>query len=208
LVHGDLHLNNIAVKDHETQPLVQLLDFGRSARSIAAAQSGAAEAVRAGHEYDTFRLLTELCDSYDEIKSEKTEELRSCDRDVRELRRGCQMAAKLSDWATQAQLPKMLPIAHKTKGYEPRLLECQLHKARQISGLQAYMADEPSAIEQVESAYNTILIAVAHYASIKLDLTFDGAASLSNRRMRQAIAKRQRLCFNGYFKSNLFWEGY
>eukprot|EP00443_Scrippsiella_acuminata_P008718 CAMPEP_0115363626 /NCGR_PEP_ID=MMETSP0270-20121206/103341_1 /TAXON_ID=71861 /ORGANISM="Scrippsiella trochoidea, Strain CCMP3099" /LENGTH=504 /DNA_ID=CAMNT_0002786281 /DNA_START=434 /DNA_END=1944 /DNA_ORIENTATION=+ len=176
LVHGDLHLKNIAVKNHDTQPLVQLIDFGRSARSIAAAQSGAVEALRAGHEYDTFRLLTELCQSYDEVHSEKNTELRACEKDAREIRRGCQMAAKLSEWATQGELPQMLPNVQRTKECEPEVLQSQLHKARQIAGLQAYVADEFSAMEQLESAYNTILIAVAQYAHTKLDLTFDGAA--------------------------------
>merc|ERR1719321_310819 len=83
--------------------------------------------------------------------------------------------------------------------------QSQLHDARLIAGLQEYVAEAPKAWAQVEAMYNSILTVVVQYACAKLDLTFDGEASLSNRRMRQAISKRQRLGFNMYFKSHLFW---
>merc|ERR1712193_183852 len=117
-----------------------------------------------------------------------------------ELRRDSPSAAMLSSWAS-----KMEDLVEKCKNDPSNELQSQLHDARQIAGLQAYIAEAPKAWAQVESTYNIILTTVVQYACAKLDLTFDGAASFSNRKMRQAVSKRQRLGFNMYFKSHLFW---
>jgi serine/threonine protein kinase len=134
LVHGDLHLSNLALKDAHVQPLVQFLDFGRSARNVRASQSATAESMRAGHEYSS-----------------------------------------------------------------------QLHGARQIAQLQAYLAEEPKALDQAEAGYNIVLASILRYAQGHLDMAYDGEACVSNRRLRQAVNKRLQNCFKGYFKSNLFW---
>ena len=66
------------MKDPQLQPLVQLLDFGRSARNIKAPQSASAGALRAGHEYDVFRLLEETYQDWDNLQEETTKELKEC----------------------------------------------------------------------------------------------------------------------------------
>jgi len=182
LVHGDLHLENVAIKDPTAQPLAQVIDFGRSAQNRAPLGSGAAGALRAGHEYDVFRLLVELCDSFEELQEGVDKELKDCEKELRELR-STRESAKDSGTAWQ------------------------MHCTRQMVGLQAYVADEPKSLEQVEKTYDTVVAAVANYASTKLDFTFDGNPSVRNKRMRQAAAKRQNLSFKGYFKSDLFWAG-
>eukprot|EP00746_Dinoflagellata_sp_MGD_P059487 gnl/MRDRNA2_/MRDRNA2_253782_c0_seq1.p1 gnl/MRDRNA2_/MRDRNA2_253782_c0~~gnl/MRDRNA2_/MRDRNA2_253782_c0_seq1.p1 ORF type:complete len:101 (+),score=20.58 gnl/MRDRNA2_/MRDRNA2_253782_c0_seq1:2-304(+) len=84
-------------------------------------------------------------------------------------------------------------------------LQSQLHNVRILAGLQAYLAEEPSALEEMKVAYNIISTVVVQYARAKLDLTFEGIPSLDNLQMRRAISKRLRLGHNGYFKSDLFW---
>jgi tRNA A-37 threonylcarbamoyl transferase component Bud32 len=202
LVHGDLHLANCVVNNPQLQPMVQLLDFGRSARNTKASQSADSGALRAGHEYDVFRLCEETINDFEEMKEETTDTLKECKKEIAQLKQECQAASMLSQWA-----PKMQEMLHqgKCKDDPENEFQSQLHDARQIAGLQAYIAEEPEALEKLEAAYDIILKTVVQYASAKLDLQFDGAPSLSNRKMRQAIAKRQRLGFNGYFKSHLFW---
>jgi tRNA A-37 threonylcarbamoyl transferase component Bud32 len=201
LVHGDLHLGNIAVKNHETQPLVQLIDFGRSARSIAPTQSGAQAALKGGHEVDVFRLIGALCETYDELHDEKQAQLKQCEREVKELQRECKVASKLA----AISLSSSGFESSKSSDYPPAT-ESQIHVARQIAGLQAFIEEERKALEQCESVYNTIVMAVAQYARNKLDVQFEGVGIVTNRKMRQAIAKRKRLSEGVYFKSNLFWQ--
>eukprot|EP00746_Dinoflagellata_sp_MGD_P008419 gnl/MRDRNA2_/MRDRNA2_116844_c0_seq1.p1 gnl/MRDRNA2_/MRDRNA2_116844_c0~~gnl/MRDRNA2_/MRDRNA2_116844_c0_seq1.p1 ORF type:complete len:733 (+),score=145.44 gnl/MRDRNA2_/MRDRNA2_116844_c0_seq1:125-2200(+) len=204
LVHGDLHLGNVAVKDPQLQPFVQLLDFGRAARNIRAAQSASTDALRAGHEYDVFRLMEEMCNDFDELKEQTTEELKECKKEITELRRGCQAASMLSSWAPKMQ-EMVNQLSDKCKDDPSNEFQSQLHDARQIAGLQAYIAEEPEALAKLEAVYNIILSSVVQYARTKLDFQFDGATCWSNRKMRGVIAKRQRLGFHGYFKSHLFW---
>lgn len=180
LVHGDLHLQNVALKDLASVPLVQLLDFGRSANA-AAVRAGQVGALRAGHEYDVFRLIREICNSYEELHDATTEGLKNCEKEVRELRRMRDVVAGDA----------------KAEG----------HHSRQIAGLQAYLQDEPMALEQVEVAYNAVLASVTQYACLKLDLVFDGLAFVRNRKMKQAASKREKSVYAGYFKSDLFWDG-
>merc|ERR1712039_277472 len=108
--------------------------------------------------------------------------------EIVELRKECPAVAMLSSWAANGQF------------------QGQLHAARRMSGLQAYADEEPMALTQAESAYNIILTVLVRYACARLDLSFVDEASLSNRRMRQAVVKRQRQSFKGYFKSDLFWD--
>lgn len=204
LVHGDLHLENVALRDPESVPLVQLLDFGRSARNIKAAQSISAEALRAGHEYDVFRLLDEIHSDYDELQEQTTQEMKDCEKELLVLRRKSQHAWVLSSGKTTVQ-GLMSHVAANCKADPASEFASQLHDARQIAGLRAFVADEPRALAQAEAAYNNILAVVVQYACSKLDLTFDGDVSLSNRRMRQAVSKRRGLGCKTYFKSNLFW---
>jgi len=137
LVHGDLHLENLALRDPHLQPLVQLLDFGRAARNIKAPQSASAQALRAGHEYDVFRLLEETYSDYDDLKEETEMEVKDCQKEVLEIRRdndwgtgsgSSRSAAMLSSWAS-----KMEDLVEKCKNDPSNELQSQLHDARQIA---------------------------------------------------------------------------
>jgi len=201
LVHGDLHLSNLALKDAHVQPLVQFLDFGRSARNVRASQSATAESMRAGHEYDVFRLLISLVEGFEELKEDKKEQWKECEKELRELQRGSKTAAALGSWAKQGKM--RMPSEVKPDGsYE---FTAQLHGARQIAGLQAYLAEEPKALDQAEKVYSIVMASVVRYARENLDMSYDGEVAVGNRRLRQAINKRLQNCFRGYFKSNLFW---
>lgn len=204
LVHGDLHMENIALRDPESSPLVQLLDFGRSGRNVKAAQSAEAEALRAGHDYDVFRLLEEIFNDYDVLQERTTQQLKDCEKELAEFRRRGQLAWTLSTGSSTVQ-GLMSQVAGNCKGDPTGEFVSQLHDARQISGLQAYIADEPKSLAEAEAAYNIILAVVVQYACEKLDLAFNGDVSLSNRRMRQAISKRRGQGYKAYFRSKLFW---
>ncbi|CAE8618371.1 unnamed protein product [Polarella glacialis] len=176
LVHGDLHLKNVGLKD-EAQPSILLLDFGRSSSSAGWEEARCREAFRAGHEYDVFRLLEELCNSYDELRFESEANVKECAKEMRELKRT------------------------REAGHD----EHQLHQARQIAGLQDYVVEEPKALAQAEVSFSAILGQVARYACTKFDLPVDGMPSVRNRRMRQAAMRQQRASYAIYFKSDLFW---
>jgi tRNA A-37 threonylcarbamoyl transferase component Bud32 len=201
LVHGDLHLSNLALKDAHVQPLVQFLDFGRSARNVRASQSATAESMRAGHECDVFRLLTSLIEGFEELKEEKREQWRECEKELRELQRGSKAAATLSSWAREGKM-RLPPDVQVDGSCE---YDSQLHGARQIAGLQAFLAEEPKALNQAEAGYNIVLASIFRYAQGHLDMAYDGEVGVSNRRLRQAISKRLQNCHRVYFKSNLFW---
>jgi len=201
LVHGDLHLSNLALKDAHVQPLVQFLDFGRSARNVGASQSATAESMRAGHEYDVFRLLISLFEGIEELKEEKKEQWKECDKELRDLQRGSKTAAMIGSWAKQGKMKTPLDVKADAS-YE---YSSQLHAARQIAQLQAYLAEEPKALDQAQAGYNIVLASILRYAQGHLDMAYDGEVCVSNRRLRQAVNKRLQNCFKGYFKSNLFW---
>eukprot|EP00747_Dinoflagellata_sp_TGD_P179308 gnl/TRDRNA2_/TRDRNA2_29921_c0_seq1.p1 gnl/TRDRNA2_/TRDRNA2_29921_c0~~gnl/TRDRNA2_/TRDRNA2_29921_c0_seq1.p1 ORF type:complete len:743 (+),score=137.28 gnl/TRDRNA2_/TRDRNA2_29921_c0_seq1:57-2231(+) len=209
LVHGDLHLENIALQDPDVHPVAQFLDFGRSARSTTASQSASADALRAGHEQDVFRLLEEMCNDYDYLKEQTQKDVKACEKEASDLRKHSSKAGVLSSWATKSPGPLnwLSQTDDKSKDKSAYEFVSQLHDARQILGLQAHIEEEPKALVQAEAAYNAILEAVVRYACKKLDLTFDGVTHLSNKRLRQAVSKRRRLSLNGYFKSDLFFAG-
>ncbi|CAJ1450738.1 unnamed protein product [Effrenium voratum] len=180
LVHGDLHLHNIGVKDADTSPTVQFIDFGRSA-SKSFCKGPCAEAFRAGHEYDVCRFIGELFQAFDELQYEFEETMQECQKELKELRKSKETDAPVTDW--------------------------QLHHARQLAGLQAFVDEEPKGLAKAELAYSTLLAAVLYYATVKLDLSdgFGSTASVRNRRLRQACKKREAACHKVYFKSELFW---
>jgi hypothetical protein len=203
LVHGDLHLENIAVQDPE-QPLVRLLDFGRAARNRKATQGSSTDTLRAGHEYDVFRLIEETCSHYDELRDGTERDLKACDKEVAELRKGSSKATLLSSMAAKNQ-SLVQQTADDSKPDETNEFQTQLHTARQIVGLQEYVAEERKTLQKIDAAYNALLAVVVGYAIAKLDLSFEGAAFLNNRKMLQAVVKRRRACESRYFKSDLFW---
>eukprot|EP00434_Breviolum_minutum_P006315 symbB.v1.2.005574.t1/scaffold296.1/size257539/16 len=178
LVHGDLHLHNIGMKDSNTKPTVQLIDFGRSA-SKAALTGPCGEAFRAGHEYDVCRFIRELCQAFDELQRDFEDVVQECQKELRELKRSKETESPETDW--------------------------QLHHARQLAGLQAFLDEEPKGLENAELAFNTVLAAVWYYATVKLDMVADGSISVKNRRLRQACKRRESACYKVYFKSDLFW---
>jgi tRNA A-37 threonylcarbamoyl transferase component Bud32 len=181
LVHGDLHLKNVGLKEAQPVPIVQLIDFGRSAaRSLAPPQSRAStQACRAGHEYDVCRLVVELCESFENLVCERDELAQECKRELRELRR-----------------------AERDPGDDTEIL----HRARLIAGFEAFLADEPRALAQAEAAYNAILDAVMKYASVKHDISVDGVPSIRQRNIQQLCKRRMDNCDKLYFKSALFWQ--
>lgn len=181
LVHGDLHLRNLGFKEEGSLPVVQLLDFGRSAsRSLAPPQSRTStQACRAGHEYDVCRFVVELCLSFENLVFERDELAQECRRELRELRR-----------------------AERDPGDDTELL----HRARLVAGFEAFLADEPRALAQAEAAYNTILDAIIKYATVKHDISVDGVPSIRERSVRQLCKRRMDACDKLYFKSALFWQ--
>eukprot|EP00927_Polykrikos_kofoidii_P002271 TRINITY_DN10876_c0_g2_i1.p1 TRINITY_DN10876_c0_g2~~TRINITY_DN10876_c0_g2_i1.p1 ORF type:complete len:459 (+),score=55.98 TRINITY_DN10876_c0_g2_i1:79-1377(+) len=73
LVHGDLHLGNVGLKGRGCQRQLLLLDFGRSANAMErGGLEACADALRAGHEYDVFNLVVELCYSFEGLLRELT----------------------------------------------------------------------------------------------------------------------------------------
>lgn len=179
LVHGDLHLHNIGMKDaHSKQPIVQLIDFGRSA-SKAAVTGPCGDAFRAGHEYDVCRFIRELCSAFDELQRDFEDVVQECQKELRELKRSKETEAPETDW--------------------------QLHHACQLAGLQAFLEEEPKGLENAELAFNTVLAAVWYYVTVKLDMVADGPISVKNRRLRQACKRRESATYKIYFKSDLFW---
>jgi len=195
----DLHSNNIAVDDAHIRPVIRMIDFGRSARNFAAAQSGSADALRFGHELDVFRLITDLWENFDELQETKTASLRECEKEIRALR-SCKVASTISSLAAEGKM--QLDDFNKN---DDIAFVSQLHDARQAAGLQAYVAEESKAMEQVELSYNVVIAGIVQYAKTKLDLSFEGDAVITNRRMRQTVNKRYKLCYRGYFDSTLYW---
>jgi tRNA A-37 threonylcarbamoyl transferase component Bud32 len=180
LVHGDLHLHNIALQDEDVQEPLLLLDFGRSSNNAGKNDPIRAEAFRAGHEYDVFRLVVEMCTSYDELVEEWQTTKKECEKELRELKR--------------------------TKALKETREDYQLHHNRQIVGLQAYLAEEPKALEQVEQVYTTLITALVKYANTKFGLPYDGVPCVRSRRMRQNYTRQQKAAHAIYFKSDLFWD--
>ncbi|CAE6940348.1 unnamed protein product [Symbiodinium sp. KB8] len=158
----------------------------------------------ASKEYDVCRFVTELCQAFDELQYEFEETIQECQKELRELKRTKEATSPVADW--------------------------ELHVARQIAGLQAFLEEEPKGLERVEMAFDTVLGAVLRYAVVRLELPVEGTASIRNRRMRQAqhfegypgsgmwaqdlvkasetievCKKRETACHKIYFKSDLFW---
>jgi tRNA A-37 threonylcarbamoyl transferase component Bud32 len=183
LVHGDLHLFNIGLTDLEAQGPVTVIDFGRSSSSPGMNDPATADAFRAGHEYDVYRLVGELCGSFDELLDDYQVRKKECDKEVKEL--------------------KAQP-AKKTK--EPSEPGYEMHQNRMLVGLQAYLADEPKSLEQVELAYSTIIGHIIKYGENRFALPYDGVPCVRSRRMRQTAMRRQKAGYAVYFKSNLFWS--
>ncbi|CAE6956483.1 unnamed protein product [Symbiodinium natans] len=180
LVHGDLHLKNAGLKDVESNPAVQLIDFGRSASKAACTDKPCNEAFRAGHEYDVCRFVVELCEAFDGLQYDFEKVVQECQKELRELKRTKEAASPVADW--------------------------ELHHARQIAGLQAFLAEEPKGLERAEAAFDAVLSVVLSYAMVRLELPVEGAASVRNRRMRQVCKKRETASHKVYFKSDLFWS--
>lgn len=177
LVHGDLHMGNVALKDHETNPSIIFLDFGSSASSSAWKTPGCGDTyLRAGHEFDVFRLIGDACESFENLQDEFNATRKDCERELRELK-------KTSD------------IGSPDNSY-------QLHHNRQTVGLQAFLAQE--GLERTELAYNAILKAVVKYACVQFDWLCEGAPCVRNRRMRQSAMRREKASKAVYF--NLFWD--
>jgi len=182
LVHGDLHLENVGLQDLDAEQPFQLLDFGRSASTAGWQEVRCKYAFLAGHEYDVYRLISEMCTSFDELEEEFNANKKECQKEVREL----QSEKKERQWGK----------THK---------EYQLHHERQIVGLQAYMAEEPKTLEELEIAYTAIISATIAYANTKFDLPYDGVPTVRSRRMRKEARRRENASYAIYFKSDLFW---
>lgn len=183
LVHGDLHLENIGLKDMDSQCTVQLIDFGRAA-TCAGLQVDPGDSLVAGHEYDVFRLIRELIDSFDEVLQDHRDYIKECEKEVRELKQGREQVAAGASASTS-----------------------QLHHARMLNGLQAWLAEEPKAMEQLEKVYNIILSAVVKYSKDTFDTKYDGMPTVRNRKVRRVANSREGAAFKCYFKSDLFWGG-
>lgn len=183
LVHGDLHLENIGLKDPDGQTSVQLIDFGRAA-TCAGLEVDPGESLVAGHEYDVFRLIRELFGSFEELLEEHRDYMKECEKEVRELKQ-----------TREVVLAGASASPH------------QLHHARLLAGLQAYLTEEPKAVDQMEKAYNVILNAVVKYSRDTFDAKYDGLATVRNRKVRREAKKREGDAFKCYFKSDLFWGG-
>mmetsp|Transcript_100258 Transcript_100258/g.158023 ORF Transcript_100258/g.158023 Transcript_100258/m.158023 type:complete len:781 (+) Transcript_100258:57-2399(+) len=181
LVHGDLHLHNVALQDADVQTPLLLLDFGRSSSNIGKDDPLRVEALRAGHEYDVYRLILEMCEAFDELVEEWQTAKKECEKELRELKR--------------------------TKAPKETGEHYQLHHNRQIVGLQAYLAEEPQSLEQLEQVYTTLITSLVKYANAKFALPYDGVPCVRSRRLRQSCTKQQKAAYHIYFKSDLFWDG-
>jgi len=187
LVHGDLHLENIGLTDPDAQPTVQIINFGRSCSSAGLQEGQSRDAFRAGHEYDVFRFITELCTSFDKLETDAASTKKEREKDLRE----CKAVEKEM---REAKRGKEVGCVH------------VMHQSRQVAGLQAFLTDEPRALEQAECAYNIVLGAVLRYAGAKFNFNdFAGSPSVKNRKMRQAAGKRQKAGYTTYFASTLYW---
>ncbi|CAE7518299.1 unnamed protein product, partial [Symbiodinium pilosum] len=96
LVHGDLHLHNAGLKDMDSTPAVQLIDFGRSASKAACTGKPCGEAFRAGHEYDVCRFVVELCQAFDALQYDFEEMIQECQKELKELKKTKEAAAPTS----------------------------------------------------------------------------------------------------------------
>jgi len=175
LVHGDLHLENIGLKGDGLAPSVLLIDFSRGATTADRPAGKSSEAFCAGHALDVFNVIEELCVSFEMLKEELAEYRKNQERHLRSLAR--RGAGSMADE----------------------------HRAHQIAATRAHLAATEGALERAEITHNTILGAVTQYACAAFDWTFEGCASVRNRRMRTEAGKRRRAAFSAYFKSDLYW---
>jgi len=182
LVHGDLHLENIGLQEREAEKPFQLLDFGRSASSAGWDEVRGKYAFLAGHEYDVFRLVSEMCNSFEELEEEFVGSKKECQKEIRDL----QSEKKERSWSKTSW-------------------EYQLHHERQVVGLQSFVAEEPKAWEGLEKAYTTIIQAVIKYANTKFDVPYDSVPNVRSKHMRAESRRREKASFGIYFKSDLFW---
>merc|ERR1711879_870794 len=126
-------------------------------------------------------------------QSLKASELKECERELRAVKGNCSKAKTIGSWAKEGKMPQV--HLEQGKANEAVAFSSQLHDARIIAGLQAYVSEEAKALEQTEAAYNIVLAGVAQYARAKLELSFEGDAVVKNKRMRQAVNQRYRVCF-------------
>lgn len=184
LVHGDLHMGNVALKDHDTNPSINFIDFGSSASSSAWKTPGGGTSgaiyLKAGHEFDVFRLIGDLCEAFETLQEEFFATRKECERELRELKKSPDAGNIITSYA----------------------LPHQLHHNRQMAGLQAFLAQE--GLESTELAYNTVLQAVVKYACTQFEWLCEGPPCVRNRRMKQSAMRRENACKALYF--NLFWD--
>eukprot|EP00927_Polykrikos_kofoidii_P002270 TRINITY_DN10876_c0_g1_i1.p1 TRINITY_DN10876_c0_g1~~TRINITY_DN10876_c0_g1_i1.p1 ORF type:complete len:477 (+),score=63.48 TRINITY_DN10876_c0_g1_i1:128-1432(+) len=180
LVHGDLHLGNVGLKGRGDQRQLLLLDFGRSAN---AAQRGGveacADALRAGHEYDVFNVIVELCSSFGELLPELNAETADLEGRLRRLVR-----------------PSDTARANCT---------LQVQRLEQIGSLQKRLAEQQGLGARAEALHDAVLAAFLEYASFSCDWSFAGPPSVRNTVMRQSAEKRMQRAYSLYFQSYLYW---
>jgi len=182
LVHGDLHMDNIGVRGSGVDAAVMVIDFSRSCTPPAPDRALHKTALDDGHAYDVFRLLVEMFDSFEELETEHTQYVKEPQKELRAL--------------------------EKKSGGDHPAIEHEMHQIRQIASLRAYIAEQRSALEKTEQAYNSVLAAIVRYASVKCSFTIDGALTMRNRKLRQSSNKRCKDSYKAYFNSPLYWLGF
>merc|ERR1711879_423921 len=125
----------IEVEHPETEPVVHLTDLGSSVRRITGSHGGNVEVIRAAHEYDTSRLLAAFCEHFDEFQDARIVQWKNCEKEARELQRGCKHHSK------QMERKLGFPTYFNTS----LATENDLHDARLVAGLQAYVVEEQKA---------------------------------------------------------------
>lgn len=183
LVHGDLHTENVGLKEIAgAEPTILLIDFSRSASMSKRVKKSYSEAAKeedfqGGHEFDVFNLIQELCQSFEGLKFEAKKDMKELQQAIRVMKRR-KAAAK--------------PRVAGTSATAVTKLECDL----------AWKCD---AIDRAWRATDIIVGEVVGYAVSKCRFHFDGPVSMKNPQMLNKVSERLDASYAKYFASTLYW---
>mmetsp|Transcript_89474 Transcript_89474/g.164018 ORF Transcript_89474/g.164018 Transcript_89474/m.164018 type:complete len:427 (+) Transcript_89474:111-1391(+) len=183
LVHGDLHTENVGLKEIAgAEPNILLIDFSRSASLSKRVKKTYSEAskeedFKGGHEFDVFNLIQELCTSFEGLKFETTKYTKELRQGIRALKR-------------------------RKAGPRPRVAGSA---TATVTTLERDLAWRCDALDRSQKLHDIIICEIVRYAVAKCNMRFDGPLSMSNQQMLDENSKRLDASYAKYFASTLYW---